>query len=282
MFLLRTIRRIHSFILMKLSTSILSVRNAVGGRLEFGDIEVDQLNFKLKTYKDANDTNLGIFVDKLDVGKPRAPGTPPFYFSSSDIEVRDSRFRLIDENKETEEVLNFKQLDIDASDFLILGPEVTTSIEGLSLQSKIGIDIDRLATEFRYTKQQMRFDSLQIQTPGSYLKGNLVFNYNREDLSDFLNKVNIDAQFNESIVAFDEVNMLYNQFGKGKEVTFSSTFNGVLNDLNVEQLFLQSDNTGIRGNFNFKDLFKDEEPFVLNARYQEYYYQLLPIAGAAS
>ena len=265
------------FHIKELTTSILNMRNLIEGSLEFGDIEIEELSFKLKTYAGENDTNLGFFIDKLDDGKPREPGTPPFYFSSSDVEINDSKFRLIDENKETHEALNFKNLNILASDFEIIGPEVITNINALSLNSKKGIKLEKLATSFKYTKQQMRFDSLNIKTPQSNLIGNLVFDYNREDFADFLNKVNLTASFTESKVAFDEVNMLYDQFGKEKEASFSSNIKGVLNDLSVEQLFLQSDNTGIRGDFKFKNLFSKDKAFSLDADIKNIttsYYQL--------
>lgn len=265
------------FYINELTTSILSARNLAGGKLEFGDIDMDGLHFKLKTYKGEKDSNLGVFIDKLDDNKPRDPGTPPFFFSSSDVEITDSRFRLINQNLEKSETLDFRHLAINAKDFGILGPEVTANIEALSLKSKRGLEVKQLATFFKYTKQQMRFDSLNINTPESNLKGNLVFNYDRKDFSDFLNKVNITAEFNESTVALDEVNLLYDQFGKGKKVAFSSSLKGVLNDLNAEELFLQSDNTGIRGDFNFKNLFSKQEPFEINTDIDKLttsYYQL--------
>ncbi|MEL6916284.1 MAG: translocation/assembly module TamB domain-containing protein [Bacteroidota bacterium] len=261
----------------ELTTSVLSMRNLTQGKLEFGDIDVEELYLKLKTYKDANDTNLGIFIDKLDDNKPRSPDTPPFFFSSSDVEIVNSRFRLIDENLENTETLDFKDLNIYAEDFQILGPEVTAGIEALSLKSKEGLEIEKMATVFKYTKQQMRFDSLNIRTLESDLYGNVIFNYNREDFSDFTNKVNITAAFRESTVALDEINLLYNEFGKGKKVAFSSNINGVLNDLNTERLFVQSDNTGIRGDFNFKNIFDAQAPFSMDANIKNLtssYYQL--------
>ena len=130
---------------------------------------------------------------------------------------------------------------------------------------------------FSYTKQQMRFDTLGIETKGSQLVGNLVFDYERKDFQDFLNKVNVTAEFTDSNVALDEVNLLYDQFGKGKTVSFSAKINGVLNDLNTEDLFLLSENTGIRGNFNFKNLFTKAEPFVMEAQMKNVtstYYEL--------
>lgn len=265
------------FYVDNLTTSILNVRNLVSSKLEFGDIDVDGLDFKLKTYKDSIGTNLEVFIDKLDDGKARKPGTPPFFFSSSNVEITNSTFRLIDENRETAEMLDFKRLNISAQDFQILGPEVSTGIKAMSFDSKRGLHVDKLSTDFKYTKQQMRFDSLTIQTPGSELKGKLTFNYDRKDFKEFLDKVKLEASFTESTVAFDEINLLYNQFGTGKKVLFSSDFNGVLNDLNAEKLFVQSDNTGIRGDFNFKNLFSKKESFVMNARMKNVtssYYEL--------
>ncbi|WP_289644537.1 translocation/assembly module TamB domain-containing protein [Maribacter aestuarii] len=261
----------------ELNTSILSVKNLINGKLEFGDIEIEQLDFKLKIYYGERTTNLEVFIDKLDDGKPRAPGTPPFFFSSSFVDIQNSRFQYIDANLENPEILSFTDLNIQADNFQILGPEVSADIGNMSFVSQRGIRVENLATNFKYTKQQMRFDSLKIKTPLSNLDGNLVFNYNREDFKDFLNKVNVVADFQESTVSFDEINLVYNEFGKGKLATFSSSINGVLNDLNVNELFLFSDNTGIRGDFNFKNLFNKQRPFILDAQMKNVtssYYQL--------
>jgi len=265
------------FYVDELKTSVLNLGKMVQGRLEFGDIEVNRLHFKLKTYSGENTTNINVFVDKLSNNKPRAPGTPPFFFSSSFIEIKESRFQYINEALENPQALLFNDLHIEASDFQILGPQVSTDIREMSFLSKRGIAVEQMATNFKYTREQMRFDSLQIRTPLSKLEGNLVFNYNREDFSDFVNKVAIVADFQESTVAFDEINLYYNEFGKGKEATFSANINGVLNDLNTDDLFLFSDNTGIRGDFNFKNLFAKQQPFILDAQIKNVtsnYYQL--------
>lgn len=253
------------FYVNELTTSILSVRNLVKGQLEFGDIVIDELDFKLKTYRDTTSTNLEVFIDKLDDGRPKDPNRPSFFFSSSDVEIANSNFILLDENRETEQMLHFTGLNISANDFQISGSQVNADIQAMSFKSDRGIVVEKMATEFKYTPAQMRFDSLLINTPRSHLKGNLVFDYERKDFEDFLNKVKLTADFDDSTVAFDEINMLYDQFGKGKEVNFSSQLSGVLNDLHTEQLFLQSDNTGIRGNFNFKNLFTKAKPFIMRA-----------------
>ncbi|MBD0778809.1 translocation/assembly module TamB [Maribacter sp. ANRC-HE7] len=265
------------FYINELGTSVLSARNLTKGKLEFGHIDIDKLNFKLKTYKDSSLTNLEVFIDKLDDKQPRKPGTPPFFFSSSSVGIAHSNFRLIDENLENEETLDFRQLNISAGNFLILGPEVSTDIKAMSFIDKRDIEVKKLATKFKYTKQQMRFDTLSIETPKSQLTGNLVFDYDRKDFKDFLNKVRLTADFKDSNLSLDDINLLYKQFGAGKVVSFSGDFNGVLNDLSADNLFLLSENTGVRGDFNFKNLFTKKEPFVMKAQMKNVtstYYEL--------
>ena len=266
--------------IQKVSTSILNLRKMIDGDLEFGEIDVDGLLLNMKTYEGADFTNLDVFVDKLDDGKPRAPGTPPFFMSATEIQIENSRYRLSDENFDSPTILDFGNLDISSKDFQILGPDVTIQIEQLGLQSAKGVHITNLSTLFKYTKEQMRFDSLGIETPESVLKGNLIFDYNREDFADFLNKVKVSAEFTESTVAFNELNKYFNEFGKDKTATFSTSINGVLNNLGLQDLFLICDNTGIRGDFVFQNMFNDEEPFKMEAEMDNVtsnYYQLRSI-----
>ncbi|MFZ9003749.1 MAG: translocation/assembly module TamB domain-containing protein [Robiginitalea sp.] len=261
----------------ELRTSILNLRDLTGGKLEFGDIKIDRLYLNMKTYRDAPDTNLGIFIDKLDDGKPRDPGTPPFYFFTDRLVLYDSRFSLSDENLENPQILDFRNLEVDAGDFTILGPEVHARINDLSLHTSRDVHIQKLTTDFTYQREQMNFDSLYIGTPQSELKGSLRFDYKREDLAEFTDKVRVTARFEESTVSLDEINQFYDGFGKGRKAMFSTEASGTLNDLQIQNLLLVTDNTGIRGNFGFENLFNSEAPFRLQAQIRDIttsYYQL--------
>ena len=69
-----------------------------------------------------------------------------------------------------------------------------------------------LQTDFKYTLTSMLFDNLRIQTLNSKLIGALEFNYKREDLKYFSNKVSLNANFKESTVNLGELNVFFPEF----------------------------------------------------------------------
>lgn len=261
----------------ELNTSILSVRNTVKGNLEFGTITIDQLLFKLKTYQGDRDTNLDVFVAKLE-GEPDSTATAStFLLTSSKIKLNNGKFKLIDENKKSPAILDFSDLNTNVKDFKIEGPNVNAIVDGLNLSSKRGIKIKNLDTDFNYSLSGMQFNDLAITTEQSYLNGHLFFDYEREDFAEFLDKVQLTANFKDSKVSLDEVNLFYNEFGSGKTITFSSDIKGVLNNFTAVGLDLKSDASIIRGDFNFENAFTSSKPFKLKAGIENVsssYYQL--------
>ena len=262
--MLKIIIRIHSSISGSLTHRILSFKKLYDGKLTFGDVDIEGLLLNIKTYKSETDTNLDVFSEKFDDDKPRE-GESEFLMSSSDVTIKDSEFRLSDENKENAQVLKLNDLGINATDFLILGPNVSARINKLQFVDERGIVVKNMTTNFAYTLESMTFDYLQIKTENSTINGNLKFEYNREDLQDFVNKVRIDASFDNSNIALNELNKFYNEFGKNQKAVFSTQLFGTLNDLTTSRLELRtSGQTNIDGTINFKNLFsKEEDNFVM-------------------
>ena len=254
--------------IVELNTSILSFKKFYDNKLTFGDIDIIGLLFNLKTYKDEKDTNLDIFVAKFDEDKPKK-GKSAFLLSSSDVSIIDSEFRLTDENRETQHVFSFKDLNINATDFLILGPDVSARINKLAFKDTRGVEIKNLTTNFVYTLQDMTFDFLQIKTENSTLKGHLKFDYDRSDLQYFADSVRVDATFNDSKIALNDLNTFYDEFGKNQTANLDVLLYGMLNDLTASQLILNtSSQTLVDGTINFKNLFnKEKDNFVMDASF---------------
>lgn len=262
----------------KVNTSVLNLRNMIdGSHLEFGAFELYGLQMNMKTYEGAQLTNLDVFIEKLDDGQQRDPLKPPFYMSSSQIEIIDSRFQLIDENLAEPSILDFPELNINADNFIIFGSQVKLNITDLNFDNFRGLQLNHLSTSFTYTKKLMRFNNLIIETPNSNLKGKLAFRYNREDFKDFLNAVELRGNFSESTISFNDINLFYNQFGADKNVSFKGELSGYLNNLKATNLDLDSEITKVKGTFTFSNMFSEEAPFIMNGDMQKVtssYYEL--------
>ncbi|GAL66972.1 hypothetical protein JCM19301_2137 [Jejuia pallidilutea] len=254
--------------IQELNTSILSFSNLMNGQLVFGDIDIMDLVFNIKTYKGYQETNLDVFVAKLEGDNPKE-GEGSFLLSSSDVTIYNSTFRLLDENRETTKVLEFNDLNINATNFLINGSDVSTRINTLSFNDSRGVAVKNLMTNFKYTLSSMTFDKLEVKTENSVLKGNLKFYYKREDLQFFTDKVTLEASFKDSNVLMDELNTFYNEFGKNQHTKFSVNLSGTLNDLEAKNLELTtSTNTKVYGNIDFKNLFsKATNDFLMNGEF---------------
>ena len=258
------------FSIKELNTSIISVKNLYNGKLTFGDIDVEELVFNLKTYKGDIDTNLDVFVDKFEDDNPRE-GPSSFLLSSSDVTLENTTFRLIDENLETPKILEFQNVFANTTNFVISGPEVHTRINTLSFRDSRGVTIKNLMADFEYALDHMTFGQLNIKTEGSELKGDLRFNYKREDLKDFTDKVIVEATFKDSKIDLKELNSYYDEFGTNQKAFLNNVvLSGTLNNLTAKQLNLNTTrNTRIIGNITFQNIFNNKEgEFLLRGNYQ--------------
>ncbi len=254
----------------ELNTSVLSFAKIVSNELVFADVDLYNLFFHVKTYKGESDTNLDVFVDKFDKQNPREK-TGKFLLTSSSLSINNSVFRLTDENKETPIVLDFTELTILATDFLISGPDIDANIKRLSFVDSSGLVLKNIETAFSYTPTKMLFSDLSIETKSSLVSGNLQFDYQREDLNSFSDKVYISGFFENSSLDLEEFNLLYDEFGANQKVQLNTAFSGTLKDLKFDEFNLKTNsNTSIIGKFHINELFESSlDGFLLDGEFDK-------------
>jgi len=254
----------------ELNTSILSFAKIANNEFEFGDIDLHNLFFHIKTYEGEDDTSFDVFVDKFDRQNPIEKANK-FLLSSVSLNIYNSSFRITNKNKNTPEVLDFKDLDILASDFLISESNINTKIKQLSFKDSRGVTLKNLQTDFSYTSSQMVFSDLQIETLASIVKGQLQLDYQRKDLKSFSEKVQVSGFFVNSNLDLDEFSLLYDEFGANQRVEFSTSFSGTLENLLFEDFNLNnSRNTSIIGSLRFSKLFApSSDNFELDGKFEK-------------
>ena len=254
----------------ELNTSILSFTEMSDNKLIFGAIDLYDLSFHIHKYLGESDTNLDLFVAKFDKQNPGVK-TNKFLLSSSDVHVYNSRFLYSDENLSTSTVLNFQDLNMHATDFLILGVDVKVFVNSLDFEDSRGVKLQDLQTNFSYTLSQMKFDQLELKSEKSFLTGQLQFDYNRVDFKEFSDKVKISGHFNDSTIDLEELNQLYDEFGVNQKAVLSTIFSGTLNDLKLDDFELKTNrNTVINGEVKFKNLFNSvSDNFEMDGEFQK-------------
>ncbi|HEY9170074.1 MAG TPA: translocation/assembly module TamB domain-containing protein [Lutibacter sp.] len=248
-----------------LSTSVLSYRNLINGKLNFGQISLEDFVLNMKTYKGDKYDAFTMFIDKFDDG---ATSTEPsgFLLTSSRLKLTDGYVELYDENIENSKPLFFKGINGRAKNFKIDGPNVYADIHKLHFIENHHIEVQSLSTNFTYTKTAMNFLNTELLTDKSKLVADITFSYNREDLSDFNNKVLLNADVKNADLSLEDLRKFYSELGSNDVLHFSTKISGNLNDFKTDNLALETDQGAeIIGTLHFQNVFNREEGFSLAA-----------------
>tara|TARA_R110001583_G_scaffold114876_3_gene265365 strand:+ start:29349 stop:33782 length:4434 start_codon:yes stop_codon:yes gene_type:complete len=246
-----------------LTTSIISFRNIINNKLEFGKISLDNFILNLRTYKGEIDDALTIFVDKFDDGIEREKPSS-FLMTATKLKLNEGYVELKDDNKPNNKPLFFDKIAGTARNFKVQGPNVNATIIGLSFIENHLIEVQKLSSDFAYTKSYMNFFNTTLETETSSIVTDITFKYKREYFSDFNNKVAIEADVKKADVSLTDLKKFYKELGTNDVLHFSTKITGNLNDFVTNNLQLTTDkNAIINGNLNFKNSFNQENGFSL-------------------
>lgn len=254
------------FYIDRLNSSILDFKKLYdSGHPYLGDVVLDGLDCKLTQYKGEKDTNLDRFIDAFDDG---SPSSGRFRMKASSMTIFRSRFRYTDNNLETPKIIDFSQLNGLIEDFYIKGPNVYTNINKLSFKDYRGLFVENLKSKFTYTKSNILLENLNATTQESEMIGRVELKYKREDFSDFNNKVVFDAEFDKAIIASNDLNYFYNEFGKDNKFFIDTHLLGTLNNFTTHNLKLTDKyHSEITGNVTFKYLFDKTQSFYIKGNF---------------
>ncbi|MCF6351009.1 MAG: translocation/assembly module TamB [Flavobacteriaceae bacterium] len=253
----------YPFIIVKnLETSILNYKNILDNKLELGQITLNGLDFVLKTYKNENQDNTNIFIAKFNTKKIKKP----FLLTASKLTIKNSKFYLYNENKQIKPLAFYNDLNGLVKNFKIDGPNIYGKVSKTSFLDNHQINVTDFASDFTYTKVQMLFKNTLLKTKSSTIKLDMIFNYKKGDLSDFNNKVQIDATIKKATISSLDIQGFYKELGKTDKFYFTTKFNGTLNNFKLKNVKLVSaKNSVLNGSFHFVNVFNTKRSFSLQS-----------------
>lgn len=253
----------------RIKTNILSFSEAYNGDLFFGDIRLDGLVFKLKTYKGETQSNINKFVSLFD--SKEKPSGRKFLLKAQNVYFTDSRFLVIDENRKDPKDADFTKLNASISNFKIYGPEVSAKINKMAFRDYRGVRVKNLTAKFLYDKTHISLDNLDLETKYSHFKGDVNLKYKQGGMADFNNQVWITAKKMEATVSSNDIRYFYKGISRDKTFEMKADISGTLNNLFFRNLRLVDNrNSRINGNVVFKNLFgKTGETFYMRAGFSK-------------
>ena len=246
-----------------LNTDLLSLKNLVEGDLYFGFIELNKAKFYIKTYKDEKSDNVSIFANKFNSTSPSSGNK--FVLKANDIKFSDSNVKITNENLEQSEIFNLSFINIESEIFSIVGPNVNTTIKQLSLESQRGFDIKNLTGIFSYSLTSISIKQLKLKTDDSFINGGIIMNYKEGELSDFVNKVDLNIHFNEAKISTNDLNIFYNEFGLNQNISINGDLKGTLNNFTFSNGQIKSGLIKVLGDYNFINLLSNKNDFSIYA-----------------
>lgn len=251
-----------------IKTNILDLNKMIDGDLYLGDVILDGLIFKQKTYKGEKENNFTVFLNAFDDGKP---STKKFILESDKVTVNNGTYLLIDENNEEPKNIDYSKIYLILNNFTILGPDIKTSIQKMSFLDYRGLFIRNLSGEYLYTKTIMSLTNIDLITNNSLFMGDIVLNYKQGDFEHFTDKVVFDAKIKQASIATNDIRYFSKEIGKDNFFSIKTNATGPLNNLLLTDLILTDNKkTQIIGTVNFKNLLGNiEQHFYMNGNFKK-------------
>lgn len=246
----------------KLSTSILNVGSLGKGNFNLGSVALTDAYFYMKTYKNEEDSNLDVFVDAFENDAPK-DSLNSFYLETDNIYLDNFNYKFENQNKETPIPFSASKTGGNIQNFIIDDSGIAAKLRGLYFIDNRTLEVVNLTTDFKYSDTGMIFNDFYLQTPKSRVESQITFSYNKGDLADFNNKIEIKADFAKSTLAISDLRKFYNELSGNDILNIEGKFRGKINDFSLNELDISSENgLQIIGDLNFKNAVDREKGFV--------------------
>ncbi len=227
---------------IKLDIGQLSFKNH---QLFLSNVILDKATIHLTTYKKDSALNFQFLIDAFaskDTTKNVAPG---WKIALGKITLNNIDFRLLNQHDTTPDTYgvifsNLRVHDLNAriNTIKFLGDTIRATIENLSAKEQSGFNLQRFSCFVNLSPRRMELDELKIITPNTEISTDLVFRYNKfSDFDDFINKVDMKADFHKSKVCFQDIGYFAHSLKAVHNcLTISGEYRGTVNHLSAHKM----------------------------------------------
>lgn len=211
---------------------------------------LDNANLSLvvdKKNKKLNFTELIAEIQELLPKKEKKKASEPVRFVIEEGTLIDCYFSYEDSTRDVSpekfdpSYFSLRHLDAEVEDLLVVGDTVQLNINELQgVEEKAGLAIKKFDVFFRLTDKSIELRNLELLANETYLNDELILSFNSmKDMGDFLEKVNIHANLDSSIIHTDDL-AIFSSSLESFKTTFkvSGDFDGTVSDFIFDKMRL--------------------------------------------
>ncbi len=191
-----------------------------------GDLLIDAKEIDFKNHKIAlsdlqlQETSVEYSLsknDQISVPDSSAMTFPAigWEITADELSLNDNRFSYYNLNFERQadvvdyHFLDFKNIALKINDIIIRDTSINANIQKVSLLDHSGFQLKNLSAGAGMNNKEITLEKLQIETPKTSLKSDIRLSFNDfGDLGQFMEKVNLEATFESSQVAYQDLTQL--------------------------------------------------------------------------
>lgn len=181
--------------------------------IRFSKIELNGVEFRLAKYKEDNDLNLNLVINKFRSDTIESKNAGSFKLKSKKLFIRDALFQYYDEHREYEiksdmdySNMIFDSIYIDATNFVLINDSLNFKINTLNTNEASGIRIRNMRSDFSISNTGLKADNLEFAMNNSRLELDFGFNYNSyKSYGYFIDSVMIYADIRPSEMLMSDI-----------------------------------------------------------------------------
>ena len=209
---------------------------------DFDHVTLRKGQFNVRQFEGEDDLNIQFILDAIngprDTTKKVKSKPPELFFWNVDIENVDFTYEFRDTIPDTGFGMNYDHLRIreiyaNLKNFLIIDDSLSGKINHMKLTEASGFKVNDFSSDFVIAYTMMDFSNLHVQTPLSSLDGKVHFEYDEyDDLSDFIEKVQMRGKILKSSINLDEIAVFAPELrGLNQQIAYSGGFKGTIDHL---------------------------------------------------
>ena len=268
----------------KLRTKI-DVTDLLEGKIHLHHVELCDTEANLIKYEGEDKMNFAFLVDAFASDKPKEKSPKPVEIVIDKIKLKNVDFMLWNQNKDKPEktenrLMDYAHLDLDdinleASDFYMLGDSIHANIAALSATELSGLELKSFQTIADVSQSGIRLNGLKMETNNSRFDLDLNMLYSGySDINRFVDSVVFDATIRPSDIMLSDIGVFADVMYKMPDrVQFEGRFTGPIEHFRVDDINAAiGESTSFQGSISMHPLNFENGYHTLNIKNMRFNY----------